>query len=166
MTRRPRAIIDIVLDHDRQLEAIRVAELRHMDEHGSRHAMQVVVRSRLARSEMLLAGYSPCSWPNLASIEGGGDEDPRDGESNTVTGLNRCSAEDFSPVPDPDSCGAASSPRGIKRLRRRVGSAPSAGRPMRVRRACQLPTFTSSLAGRLRVSPDTPHLPSRRRLSQ
>jgi hypothetical protein len=36
MARRPRAIIDIVHDHDRQLEAIRAAELRRMNERAAR----------------------------------------------------------------------------------------------------------------------------------
>jgi hypothetical protein len=41
MARRPRAIIDIVHDHDRHLEAIRAAELRQMHDQASRQATQV-----------------------------------------------------------------------------------------------------------------------------
>jgi len=41
MARKPRLTIDVVLDHDRQLAALRAANLRRMHEQSSRQGMQV-----------------------------------------------------------------------------------------------------------------------------
>lgn len=41
MARKPKSSIDIVLDHDRQLAALRAAELRRMHQHASRMALDM-----------------------------------------------------------------------------------------------------------------------------